>query len=152
MQIAAPLIVGALLLALSGCGGSQAPSSPSSATPPEPPYTPEAFTHRQQLIEEGARLAVADGCTACHLVGRTQSLGPSFSSFAGHDVTLADGRRVLVDQRFLAAALLHPDRYPLRGYEAGPMLTALSHLNLARRPEQLSALIAFIEQIGPEAG
>ncbi len=117
-----------------------------------PAYVTAPFTHEEQLVEQGAHLAVADGCTACHLVGRSHSLGPDFAGFAGHAVALADGRRRIVDERFLHEGLEHPEQAELRGYDAAPMLAAVKRLHLASEPGQVAALAAFIEQIGPEEG
>jgi hypothetical protein len=122
-----------------------------SATPAQTRSAPEPFTHQQQLVEQGARLVIADGCAACHLQSSKQNLGPSFSSFAGHEVTLADGHRSLVDERFLEDGLLHPETHVLRGYDPAPMLAALRRIHLIPRSQQLNALAAFIEEIGPEA-
>ena len=63
-----------------------------------------------------------------------------------------DGRRVLVDERFLRDALLHPGGARIRGYDPAPMLRAVMRLALASHPQQVAALAAFIEQIGPEPG
>lgn len=115
-----------------------------------PGYVTEPFTHEQQLIEQGARLIVADGCAACHLGASARRIAPSFSSFAGHRVTLAGGRRVLVDEPFVRAGLLHPREHEIAGYDPAPMLAALARLRLGSQPAQVAALAAFIEQVGPE--
>ena len=116
-----------------------------------PSYAAAPFTHQQQLVERGARLYVSDGCSACHSVGsRRGSLGPSFAVLAGNRVTLAGGRRVLVDERFLHEALVDPARVEVRGYAPAPMLAAVRRLGLAHDPAAVAALAAFIEQIGPE--
>jgi hypothetical protein len=145
------LSVGALLactLALFGCSSSSTPVS--AHTPSVPAYVTEPFTPEQKLIEQGAPLMVADGCSACHLDGAARSGAPSFSSFAGHRVKLVDGRTVLVDERFLREGLRDPRANELRGYDPAPMLAALARLHLHGHPGQVAALAAFIEQIGPE--
>jgi cytochrome c2 len=142
----------ALALLLAGCGSSGPSSGADSSSSSVPAYVTAPFTHEERLVEQGARLAVADGCTACHLVGRSKSVGPNFAGFAGHAVTLADGRRVVVDERFLREGLEHPTRAELKGYDAAPMLAAVKRLHLAGEPGQVAALAAFIEQIGPEEG
>ena len=140
-----------LALVLAGCGGTGATSTSTGAGRQSvPAYVTEPFTHQEQLVDQGARLIVSDGCAACHLMSRDQRLGPSFDRFAGHRVTLADGAQVLVDEGFLRKALLNPRVEPLRGYDAAPMIAALAHLHLAEHPDQVAALAAFIEQIGPE--
>jgi hypothetical protein len=65
-------------------------------------------------------------------------------------VTLADGRSVLVDERFVREGLLDPRANELRGYDPAPMVVALARLHLASHPRQVAALAAFIEQVGPE--
>lgn len=149
--VLAPAVV-ALLLALAGCGSSGPSSGAGSSSSSVPAYVTAPFTHEEQLVEQGAHLAVADGCTACHLVGRAKSVGPDFAGFAGHAVTLADGRRMLVDERFLREGLEHPEQAELKGYDAAPMLVAVRRLHLAGEPGEVAALAAFIEQIGPEEG
>ena len=149
-RIAQALLASVLLTALSGCGTGSSPGTGSSRSASAPAYVTEPFTQQQQLVEQGARLVVADGCSACHLIAGKRSIAPSFSSFAGHHVTLTDGRTVLVDERFLREALLHPRNTQIKGYEPGPMLAALRRLHLAGKPGQVAALAAFIEQIGPQ--
>jgi hypothetical protein len=86
----------------------------------------------------------------CHLEAAGRKIAPSFASFAGHRVTLADGRRVFVDERLIREGLLHPRKVRIKGYDPAPMLTAVKRLDLARHPQQVVALAAFIEQIAPE--
>jgi hypothetical protein len=143
-----PALVLALLL--TGCGASTTTSSEAVSQKSVPSYVTEPFTPEQQLIEKGARLVVADGCSACHLTLSKPGVAPSFSSFAGHRVTLSGGRTLLVDEHFLREGLLHPRKFRLEGYDSGPMLAALTRLHLNRQPRQVAALAAFIEQVGPE--
>jgi hypothetical protein len=146
------LLAAVLTLLLAGCGASATTSSESASHSSVPAYVTEPFTHEQQLIEQGARLVVADGCSACHLTLTKPGLAPSFSSFAGHRVKLRDGRKILVDEHFLREGLLHPRGAILKGYDPAPMLAALARLHLDSRQQQVAALAAFIEQIGPEPG
>jgi hypothetical protein len=139
-------------IVLAGCGASKSPNIRHQHQSNEPAYSLEPLTHEQRLVEQGARLVVSDGCSACHLNGARQSVAPSFASFAGQSVTLTDGRHVLVEERFLREALLNPDRTSIKGYALEPMLTAVEHLHLSSKPRQVAALAAFIEQIGPEPG
>ena len=135
---------------LAGCGTGGSAGSAASSSSTAPSYVTEPFTHQQQLVEQGARLAVADGCTACHLDAAGRGIAPSFASFAGHRAALADGRRVLVDEHFIRLGLLHPESAEIKGYDPAPMLKAIRRLHLAENPGQVAALTAFIEQIGPE--
>jgi hypothetical protein len=144
-----PAVMLALLLA--GCGGGGASSSPSTSRTSVPAYVTEPFTPEQKLIEKGGSLVVTDGCAACHLTLSKPGVAPSFSSFAGHRVTLGNGREVLVDEHFLREGLLHPRNYAIKGYDPAPMLVAVARLHLSSQPQQVAALAAFIEQVGPEA-
>jgi hypothetical protein len=146
MAVTRMTLVGMLLLALSGCGGGSSSGASSRAA-----SVPEPFSHEEQLVAQGARLVVSDGCAACHLSAKGESIAPSFASLAGHRVTLTDGRTVLVDERFLHEALLDPRRTLIRGYDPAPMLAALARLHLNSEPRHLDALAAFIEQVGPES-
>jgi hypothetical protein len=145
------LAIGMIALVLAGCGTNGTSSRASSShTSTEPAYVKEPFTHQQLLVEQGARLAVSYGCASCHLGAAGRGIAPSFASFAGHRVTLADGHRVLVDEHFLRAGLLDPGKAEIKGYDPAPMLAAVRRLHLAGHPGQVAALTAFIEQIGPE--
>ncbi len=144
------LAVAAIALALAGCGAGAGTEEQGSTSIPA--YAYEPYTPQQKLIEQGSRLVVADGCAACHLEAGAAKLAPSFSSFAGHRMTLTSGRRVLVDEQFVRDALLHPGRSAIAGYSAASMLAATRRLDLPAHPQQVAALTAFIEQIGPEPG
>jgi hypothetical protein len=138
------------LTALCGCGAQGSSTQQSATTSSAPAYAAEPYTPQQQRVEQGAHLVITDGCSACHLHAANPSLAPSFTSLAGHRVTLTDGRHVLVDEHFLRDSLLHPSSTQVKGYAAAPMLTALRRLHLANHPSQVAALVAFMEQIGPE--
>jgi hypothetical protein len=147
----AMLLASAILVTVAGCGAGTATRTAGTGGSSEPSYGAAPFTREERLVEQGARLYVSDGCSACHSIGsRRGSLGPSFAVLAGNRVTLADGRRVLVNERFLRAALVDPVRTEVRGYAPAPMLAAVRRLGLGHDPAAVAALAAFIEQIGPE--
>jgi len=151
-RLAGTATIATLALASCGCGAGAGagPSAAGTHSTRVPAYVTEPFTHEQRLVEQGAPLIVADGCAACHLLASAHGLAPSFSSFAGHRVRLADGRSVLVDELFVREGLLHPRANELAGYEPAPMLAALGRLHLNEHPKEVAALAAFIEQVGPE--
>ncbi len=137
--------------ALAGCGAGSA-NRTAKGGESAPAYVTEPPTRQQELVREGAQIAVADGCTACHLMSHEKGLGPSFTSLAGHRVTLSSGRTVLVDEKFVTEVLTDPGVAPLRGYDPHLMAPVLARLrvNLRAHPHQVQALAAFIEEIGPE--
>jgi|ERR1700677_4402392 len=156
MRMTNRALLGVLLLLLSGCGasatsGSEASHGARSQTSSVPAYVTEPFSQEQQLIEQGAHLVISDGCAACHLSAKGKAIAPSFASFAGHHVKLADGRTVVVDERFLREGLLDAGADAINGYDAAPMLAAVKRLQLTSKPHQVAALAAFIEEVGPEA-
>jgi hypothetical protein len=148
--IASAALAGAALLALAGCGGGGGRTAAGSGQTSVPAYVTEPFSQEQKLVAKGARLVVSDGCAACHLNAPAPGGAPDFASFAGHRVRLRDGREVLVDERYVREGLLHPLANEISGYDPAPMLAALARLHLGSQPAQVSALAAFIEQVGPE--
>ena len=112
------IVAGAMLGMLSGCGGAANRGQSTANSVGEAASAAAHFTHQQELVEQGGRLFVSDGCTGCHSLDRSSRLGPSFGHLAGSRVTLADGRRALVDERFLKAALTDPGANYLRGLSA----------------------------------
>ncbi len=147
----AALLLAALVasVAATGCGGGSS-AARSTRAGGESPAAEEPFTHEQRLVEQGARLVVDDGCSACHLTAGAQRIAPSFQSFAGHRVRLADGRSAIVDEAFVRRALTHPGELAIAGYDAKPMRAVLARTRLPERPHDVAALAAFIEQVGPE--
>ena len=137
----------AVVLACGGCGGGSKGSGGSASTLPS--YASEPFTPEQKLIEKGARLVVADGCSACHLSATAGRAAPSFMSMAGHRVKLTDGRDVLVEEGLIREALRRPAAIVMSGYAPAPMIRAVERAQLAAHPEQIAQLAAFIEQVGP---
>lgn len=133
-------------LAAGGCGhGAPSTAQPTSAVPA---YVEAPFTREQQLVDTGARLIIADRCSACHLTSTGRGIAPSFESLAGHRVTLTDGLSVTVDERQIAQALRAPSSVAIKGYDATLMVRALRRVHLSAG--DVAALAAFIEQIGPE--
>ena len=60
----------------------RAPVDRSALRSTVPSYVTEPFTHEQQLVQQGARLVIADGRSACHLAESKRSIAPSLASFA----------------------------------------------------------------------
>ena len=147
-SLSAGLVLAACVTLLA-CGSSRRVHGHARAPRP-PAYVTEPFTREQVLIGKGARLVVTDGCAACHLSPQGRRIAPSFTSLAGQRVELADGRRVLVDERFLRESLRDPRANAMKGYDAAVMVRAIARLALARHPRQIEQLAAFIEQVGPE--
>lgn len=128
---------------LGGCGGG-------TSTPRKGGETFSNILSPSERVEnEGGRLFVTDGCSACHKISGAATIAPSLDTFVARTVTLRDGRKAKVDESFLRESLLDPLRTALAGYPPGPMVEALK-----RRPvsaAEAAALAAFIESAGPQA-
>jgi cytochrome c oxidase subunit 2 len=63
------------------------------------------------------------GCTACHSLDGTASVGPTLKGLWGEEATLADGTKRHVDGDFVKAMIQHPEKYPIKGYD--PIMPAV---------------------------
>jgi mono/diheme cytochrome c family protein len=133
----------ALLLALAGCGSSSGPGISAGVT------TPPTYSATENLSNRGAQLYVSDGCSACHSSDGSRSVGPTFRSLAYAKVTLATGQTVTATPAFLRRELLDPAAAPVKGYPAALMERGVAPARLAGRPRDVTALVTFIEDLGP---
>ncbi len=62
------------------------------------------------------------GCTACHSNDGSPRQGPSFKAIWGKTETLADGSKVIIDERYIRNKILNPNGTPeVKGYQRGLM-------------------------------
>lgn len=115
---------------------TQAAATTSSAAPVVP--TP-------QLVAAGKALYTADGCSACHSLTGAAGAGPSFKGLGGSTVTLDNGQAVKADSAYLEQSITSPDAQVVKGYHAGIMAPAIAAHDLAAKPADVRALVAFIE-------
>jgi mono/diheme cytochrome c family protein len=97
------------------------------------------------LVARGETLYRTDGCAACHSLNGSAGVGTSFKGLAGSRVTLTDGETVTADDAYLEQSIASPDAKIVKGYRSGVMSAAVSSYGLARRPDDLRALVAFIK-------
>ncbi len=96
----------------------------------------------EPLAETGRRLFAVSGCAACH--GAASAVrAPALAGIYGRPVTLADGRRLQVDDAYLRDAILLPNKDVVAGYPA-----IMPTYDRALAPEQVNALIAWLEAGG----
>src|SRR5512145_2342558 len=76
----------------------------AKATPPADPAA------------RGKALAEEKGCTACHSDDGSELVGPTFKGLWGKTETLESGRKVLVDERYVARSIRDPDDEIVKGY------------------------------------
>jgi mono/diheme cytochrome c family protein len=115
----------------------------STTTTPSPTVGPVAVT--PALVARGKGLYTADGCSACHSLTGSSSVGPSFKGLAGSAVTLTTGQTVSADDAYLERSIMDADAEIVKGYRAGVMPAAIGSYNLAAKPDDIRALVAFIK-------
>jgi len=114
-----------------------APSTPSSALGP--------VVATPALVARGKTLYSADSCSACHSLTGTAGAGPSFKGVASSQVTLAGGQTVTADDAYLEQSITNADAQIVKGYNPGIMPAAIASSNLAGKPNDIRALVAFIK-------
>ncbi|MFC6669879.1 c-type cytochrome [Marinobacterium aestuariivivens] len=95
------------------------------------------------LVERGRELARRHGCTACHSLDGSDSLGPGWRGLYGSRERLVDGSEVLVDEAYLRESILDPAARIVEGYS--PVMTAY-----ALDDDSLKALLALIRSLGEQ--
>ena len=115
----------------------------STTTTPSPTVGPVAVT--PALVARGKGLYTADGCSACHSLTGSSSVGPSFKGLAGSSVTLISGQTVTADDAYLERSIAEADAEIVKGYRAGVMSAAIGSFDLAAKPDDIRALVAFIK-------
>jgi mono/diheme cytochrome c family protein len=120
-----------------------ATTAPNTTTTPSPPVGPVAVT--PALVARGKGLYTADGCSACHSLTGSSSVGPSFKGLAGSTVTLTSGQTVTADDAYLERSIADADAEIVKGYRAGVMSAAIGSYNLAAKPDDIRAVVAYIK-------
>lgn len=122
-------------------------STPPSTTPTAPPTPsePGPVTATPALVAAGKTLYTSDSCSGCHSLTGAAGAGPSFKGLAGGTTTLADGTTVTADDAYLERSITNPDAQVVKGYTAGLMSSAIASFDLARKPDDVRALVAFIK-------
>jgi mono/diheme cytochrome c family protein len=118
-------------------------TAPATTTTPSPTVGPVAAT--PALVARGKGLYTADGCSACHSLTGSSSVGPSFKGLAGSAVTLTSRKTVTADDAYLERSIADADAEIVKGYRAGVMSAAIGSYDLAAKPDDIRALVAFIK-------
>jgi len=129
-----------------------ATTAPSPAAPPTtttaaatPSPAPGLTQATPALVARGKTLYTADGCAGCHTLSGTAGAGPGFKGLAGSTVQLATGETVTADAAYLERSISDPDAQIVKGYRAGIMPAAIASFGLSGKPDDIRALVAFIE-------
>jgi mono/diheme cytochrome c family protein len=112
---------------------------------PRPAAPAQTTTTAAGPAARGERLFTADGCSGCHSLDGAAGAGPTVKGLAGSRVELADGSTTTADGAYLTRAIADPDAQIVKGYTKGVMSAAISSFDLAGKPQDVAALVAFIK-------
>ncbi len=132
--------LGALLFLANGCAVSTQPTAPIATTASSSHVSSAAVARGKELYE-------ADGCSDCHSLDGTRMTGPSWEGLAGSRVTLSDGRTVTADDAYLTRHIIEPNALTVQGYPGEVMAQAIETFDLKSKPEDVRALVAFIDLV-----
>ena len=124
-------------------------TTPAETTPPATETQPtETAPSQAELVARGEGLWSSTGCAGCHSLDGAAGVGPTMQGLAGSTVTLDDGSTVTADDAYLEQAIVDPDAQVSEGYKAGITSGAVASQKFDTRPEDVAALVAFIEKQG----
>lgn len=135
-------------------GSSAAPPATTTATTPTTPTAPTTTAAppaggpvpvTAALVAQGKGLYESDSCSSCHSLTGSPGSGPSFKGLAGSTVTLDTGQSVTADDAYLEKSIEDPDAEIVKGYHPGLMPAAIANYDLASKPADVRALVAFIK-------
>lgn len=92
--------------------------------------------------EWGKQLVQEFACTTCHSTDGSEKVGPTWQGIFGHEVQLADGSTVTVDENYIRESILEPNAKVVQGFPS-VMNTYKGQLN----EEQINAIIEYIKSL-----
>lgn len=95
------------------------------------------------LVDQGKKLMETKGCLACHSLDGTAKIGPSIKGIFGHDVELADGSKVTVDENYLRESIQKPQAKVVKGFN--PVMPPYTKELVGE--SELNAIIAYIKSL-----
>lgn len=118
---------------------------PARPAPPETTTTPTTPAAGGSSAARGKALFVSDGCSGCHSVDGGAGAGPTIKGLAGSQVQLSDGSTVTADDAYLERSITDPDAQIVKGFQKGIMSGATASFDLAAKPQDVAALVAYIK-------
>ena len=97
------------------------------------------------LVAAGEALYSSAGCSNCHSIDGSQSVGPTFKGLAGSTVQLADGTTVTADDAYLARSIGQPDADIVDGYSQGVMSGTIPAGSVSE--SDIQALVAYLKSL-----
>jgi cytochrome c oxidase subunit 2 len=98
------------------------------------------------VVDEGARIAAAQGCLKCHSVDGSRHIGPTFVNLYGREEKLQDGKSVVADEAYLTRSMMDPAVELVAGYQ-NVMPTFQGKL----APPDTAAIVEYIKSLRSSA-
>lgn len=125
--------------------GAAQPATAPPVTTPTTTATTAPTTTAGGTAALGEQLFSSDGCASCHSLTGSAGVGPSVKGLAGSTVQLSDGSTVTADDAYLTRSITDPNAQIVKGYQAGIMSSAIASFDLAGKPQDVAAIVAFIK-------
>jgi cytochrome c oxidase subunit 2 len=106
--------------------------------------TKQLATASQNPVLHGQQLVQQYGCPVCHSVDGTKKTGPTWQHLYKSTVSLADGTKVVADEKYLSDSITNPNLQIVNGFEANVMPGTFGQTLDAT---QLQAILAYIESL-----
>ena len=106
-------------------------------------FLDDAYASRASLSGAplGASVFEKKGCMSCHSNDGSAKIGPTWKGVYGQEITLADGRKVTVDEAYLKKAIVAPGAEGRAGQSIGVMpITPLSD-------KEIEGVIEYIKSL-----
>jgi cytochrome c oxidase subunit 2 len=91
-------------------------------------------------VTAGAKILDDNGCTACHSLDGSESVGGTFKGLYGSTRTLADGATVVADDAYIRESILDPEAKVVKGLD--PVMPPLSLTDA-----DLNAVIEYLKTL-----
>ncbi len=108
-------------------------SSPTGASPPA----------MESPVERGKKLFTTKGCNACHSVTGQTVVGPALNGVFGHDVELADGKKVMADENYIRESIMDPNSKVVKNFQ--PLMPTFKG---TLSDDEINALVAYVKSLG----
>lgn len=92
--------------------------------------------------EKGKKLFTAKGCNACHSVTGQTVVGPALNGIFAHEVELADGKKVNVDENYIRESLMDPNLKIVKNFQ--PIMPTYKG---TLSDDEVNALVAYIKSL-----
>jgi cytochrome c2 len=102
-----------------GEGGENGEGSPSPGNEATAPAegSPSEGEGGAGDAANGQALATSNGCTGCHSIDGSSTVGPTWQGLFGHEVTLADGSTVTADEAYITESIHDPSAKIVDGFQ-----------------------------------